>query len=155
MPRILLPVLALILSTLAHGQSMPSVDALKSSDTLKSVQDAAGGSLSGLLQSQLGLTEDQADGSIGSLLELAGEKLSAGDFDKFAGMIPGADKYLETAKSLGALAGPLTSVSDLNESLSSLGISQETIQRYVPMITDYVGKLGGDEAKALLQQVLS
>ena len=95
----------------------------------------------------------QADGSIGSMLSLASQKLSAGDYDKFAGMIPGADKYLESAKSLGAVAEPLASLGDFNSALSSLGISPETIEKYVPMITEYVGKLGGDDATKLLSQL--
>ena len=150
----ILPLLLLAVSSLAQGQSMPSMDDLKSDDAMKSLESAAGGSLSGLLQGQLGLTEDQADGSIGSLLSLAGEKLESGEFDKLAGMIPGADKYMDTAKSLGAVTGPLKSLDDLNKSLGALGISPETIEKFVPMVTEYVGKLGGDDAMGLLQKVL-
>jgi hypothetical protein len=136
------------------GQTLPEMSDLNAADAMESLENATGGSISSLLQGQLGLTEDQADGSIGSLLSLAGEKLSASDFDKLAGMIPGADQYLESAKSLGAVTNPLKSLADLNESLAALGISPETIEKFVPMVTDYLGKLGGDDAKALLAQFL-
>lgn len=146
-----LGVLACLITATAFGQTMPSMNA---DDAMASLEDVAGGSMSGLLQDQLGLSSDQADGSIGSLLSLANSKLSAGDFDKFAGMIPGADKYMDAAKSLGAVTGPLKSLGDLNQSLSALGISPETIEKFIPMVTDYLGKLGGPDASALLSQVL-
>jgi hypothetical protein len=130
------------------------MDNLKSDDAMAALESAAGGSLSSLLQDQLNLTSDQAEGGIGSLLSLANEKLNAGEFDKLAGMIPGADGYLEAAKNLGAITGPLKSVGDLNQSLSALGITPETIEKFVPMVTQYLGTIGGDEAKALLGQLL-
>jgi len=138
----------------ASGQTMPDMDSLKSGKAMESLQDAAGGSISALLQKQLGMTGDQADGSIGSLLSLASEKLSAGEFDKLAGLIPGADGYMDAARNLGAVAGPLKNVADLNQALSALGISPETIEKFAPMVTDYLGKLGGDDVRALLKQVL-
>jgi hypothetical protein len=138
----------------AIGQTLPSMDNLKSDDAMAALESAAGGSLSSLLQDQLNLTSDQAEGSIGSLLSLANEKLNAGEFDKLAGMIPGADGYLEAARNLGAITGPLKSVGDLNQSLSALGITPETIEKFVPMVTQYLGTIGGDEAKALLGQLL-
>lgn len=147
--------LLLILSTSpVPGQTLPGIGDLDTGAAMDSLEKAAGGSLSGLLQGQLGITEDQANGSIGSLLSLAGEKLSAGDFDQLAGMIPGADGYLDAARSLGAVSGPLKTLGDLNGALSALGISPETIEKFVPMVTEYLGKIGGDEAKALLGQVL-
>jgi hypothetical protein len=136
------------------GQTLPDMSDMNAAEAMANLESATGGSMSSLLQGQLGLTEDQADGSIGSLLSLAGEKLSAGDFDRFAGMIPGADKYLESARSLGAVADPLKSLADLNKSMAALGISPETIEKFVPMVTEYLGKLGGDDAKALLAQLL-
>jgi len=143
----------LILPTMAFSQSMDDLKKMATSDEAQSAMDSMGGSLSGLLQGGLDVTEDQADGSIGSMMSLASQKLSAGDYDKFANMIPGADKYLESAKSLGAVAEPLASLGDFNNALSSLGISAETVEKYVPMITEYVGKLGGDDATKLLSKI--
>ena len=48
--------------------------------------------------SKLGVTEDQAKGGIGSYLTLAQEKLAKGDFDKVAALVPGASKYMESAR---------------------------------------------------------
>ena len=154
MTRKLWPLVVLVLSSTAFGQSIPGMEDLGTKDTLKNIESAASGSMAGLLQGQLGLTEDQAQGSIGSLLSLASEKLNSGEFDQLAGMIPGADKSMDAAKRLGAVTGPLESLADLNQSLAALGISPETIEKFVPMVTDYLGKLGGKDAMGLLQKVL-
>jgi hypothetical protein len=118
-------------------------------------KDMASGPLAGMLESQLGVNEDQAEGGIGSLLSLAKSQLSGGDFEKLAGSIPGADGYIESAKQLGAVAGPLTSLTDLNAALGRLGIPPETIEKFVPMATDLVGQVGGEQARQLLSSALA
>src|SRR5262250_1449507 len=65
----------------------------------------------------LGLSKDQMQGGLGSVLKLAQEKLQKGDFDKVAAAIPGASGYLDKAKSLGAVSGPLKDVGGLNAAL--------------------------------------
>ena len=104
--------------------------------------------------SQLGLTEDQAKGGVGSYLTLLQEKLSKGDFDKIASYIPGASSYIESAKTLGAVTGPLGNVAGLNGALGKLGMSPDTIAKFTPMVTDYSGKLGGENVQKLLAGAL-
>jgi hypothetical protein len=55
----------------------------------------------GALKSALGVTDNQAQGGLGSILTLAREHLAKGDFDKIAAVVPGAQKYLDAAKKLG------------------------------------------------------
>lgn len=88
------------------------------------------------------------------MLSLASERLSADDFDKLAGAIPGAEGYLETARQLGAVAGPLKNLADLNAALARLGIPPEVAARFVPTVTDLVGKVGGEQARQLLALAL-
>jgi hypothetical protein len=107
-----------------------------------------------LLRRTLGMSEDQMEGGLGSILTLAQEKPSAGDFDKIASVIPGASGYLEKAKELGAVVGPLGSVEGLNGALGRLGIDQETAEKFVPAIKDLVGRLGGSDVGNLLGGVL-
>ena len=135
------------------AQSLGDLKDLTSSDTVAKAGESLGGSMSDILQSTLGIDQDQADGGIGSMLSLASEKLDAGDFDELAGMIPGAEKYMDSAKSLGAVSGPLKDLGGLNEALGSLGISPEIVEKFMPIITDYLGKLGGEDAKNLLAKV--
>lgn len=109
---------------------------------------------SSLLRRALGLSSEQLEGGIGSILTLAREKLAAGDFDQLADAIPGAGDYLETAKALGAVTGPIGDIDGLNSALGRLGIDQETAERFVPAARDLLSRLGSDEVGDLLNQVL-
>jgi hypothetical protein len=108
----------------------------------------------GLLRSTLGLSQEQLEGGLGSILTLAQEKLVAGDFDKIASVIPGADRYLAQAKELGAVIGPIGNTAGLNESLGRLGINQETAEKFVPAVKEVVSRLGGEDVGNLLGSVL-
>ncbi len=122
-----------------------------------SVPGMGGGSsnaLLGLLTSQLGVTETQAAGGVGSYLALAQEKLTKGDFDQVAALVPGASKYIDQARSLGAIAGPIGNLAGLNSSLGKLGISPETAAKFTPAVTDYLGKAGGSSVQNALAGML-
>jgi Protein of unknown function VcgC/VcgE (DUF2780) len=110
--------------------------------------------LLGMLTSQLGVTDNQAKGGVGSLLTLAKEKLPAADFTKVANVVPGASKYMDMAKTLGAVVGPLKNVAGLNGALGKLGMSTETIAKFVPAVTNFMGKTGGSTVTNLLATVL-
>jgi hypothetical protein len=106
------------------------------------------------LTSSLGVTENQAMGGTGSILTLAQEKLAKGEFDQIAKVIPGSTKYLDMAKSLGAVTGPLGNRSGLNSALTRLGISPTTAAKFVPAVTDFVGKAGGADVANMLSSAL-
>jgi hypothetical protein len=106
------------------------------------------------LTSKLGVTENQAKGGMGSLLTLAKEKLGGSDFSKLTAHIPHATKYIDTAKQLGAVTGPLKDKAGLNGALSKLGMNSETVSKFIPTVLDYVGKIGGDNAKNILASAL-
>ena len=121
---------------------------------LKSIGSAVKDPLMGMLTSQLGVTDDQAKGGVGSILTLAQEKLASGDFDKVAAVIPGASKYLESAKQLGAVAGPLENLAGLQGALGKLGMTPETISKFIPAVSNFGGSAGGSEVGSLLAGVL-
>lgn len=149
----LVMLIVIMIPTVSFSQSMDALRGLASSDAVKEASASMGGSVTDLLSSQLGLTSEQAEGGVGSMLTLASEKLVAGDFDKIADMIPGASGYMDKAKSLGAVAGPLGDLAGLNSALGSLGISPDMVSQFVPMVTKYLGGLGGSDISALLSQV--
>lgn len=122
--------------------------------SLASVAGSMKDPLMKMLTSQLGVTEDQAKGGIGSYLTLLQEKLAKGDFDKIASLVPGASSYLETAKTLGAVAGPLKNLSGLTGALGKLGMNADTAAKFVPAVTDYLGKAGGSSVQSMLAGVL-
>src|SRR5262245_47418180 len=94
----------------------PSIAGAQSIDMLKSMKDP----MTALLGSQLGVSENQAAGGVGSILTLAQEKLIKGDFDKIAQVVPGASKYMAEAKSLGAVTGPIKDMKGLQAALGRL-----------------------------------
>jgi hypothetical protein len=107
-----------------------------------------------LLARSLGMSNDQAAGGMGSILTLAQEKLARGDFDKLAAAIPGASQYLEQAKSLGAVAGPLKDLAGLKGALGKLGIDEQTASQFLSAVPGVVSKLGGSDVGKMLESVL-
>lgn len=122
--------------------------------TLKNLAASMKDPLLSMLTSQLGVTENQAKGGVGSLLTLAKEKLPAADFTKVANVVPGASGYMDLAKQLGAVAGPLKNVAGLNGSLGKLGMNADTIAKFVPMVSNFIGKAGGSTVSNLMAMVL-
>ena len=102
----------------------------------------------------LGLTTDQSAGAIGSYLGYAQEKLPAADYSKVAATVPGAEGYVQKAKDLGAVTGPISDVSGLNSAFGKLGISPEAASKVTPAITNYIGKAGGSTVQGLLSGIL-
>ena len=102
----------------------------------------------------LGLSKDQAAGGMGSVLTLAQEKLVKGDFDKVAAAIPGASQYVEQAKTLGAVTGPLKNVAGLKGALGKLGIDEQTASAFLSAVPGVVSKLGSPEVGKILGSVL-
>lgn len=137
-----------ILSALA---TLPLLAGAQSLDSLKKL---AGDPLVGMLKSTLGVTDAQAEGGVGSMLTLAQEHLAKGDFDKIAQVVPGTQKYLDSAKKLGAVTGPLKNSAGLNSAFSRLGMKPETATKFAPTVLDAVGKIGGDSTRNLLAGAL-
>jgi len=133
---------------MAATAAMPAIAQL---DSLKAL---VGDPLVGALKSALGVTDAQAEGGLGSILKLAQEKLAKGDFDKIAQVIPGSQKYLDTAKKLGAVTGPVTNSAGLNSAYSRLGIPPEKAAKFTPTVLDAVRKVGGDSVRNLLAGAL-
>jgi Protein of unknown function VcgC/VcgE (DUF2780) len=102
----------------------------------------------------LGMTKDQMQGGLGSVLTLAQEKLQKGDFDKVAAAIPGASGYVDQAKKLGAVNGPLKNLAGLNGALGKLGIKPDTASKFLSELPGLVSKVGGEDVGKLLGGVL-
>ncbi len=117
---------------------------------------AVGGTdLTSLLTSQLGITDKQASGGAGSMLQYAQKSLKPDDFSKVADSIPGIDSLLSAAPSLssalGALGGDsLGGMAAIASQFSSLGLNADMIQKFAPIILDYVKGTGGSDVMNLL-----
>lgn len=107
-----------------------------------------------MLTGQLNVTPDQAQGGVGSILTLAKEKLSGMDFNALTNLIPGADSYMKTAKNLGAVTWPVGDKAGLTSSFSKLGMGSDMVGKFSGVLSDFLGKAGGEPAKNLLASVL-
>ena len=141
------------LGALGALAALPAVAGAQSLDSLKGLLSSSD-PIVGALKGTLGVTDSQAEGGLGSILTLAQEKLAKGDFDKIAQVVPGTQKYLDAAKKLGAVTGPLANSAGLNSAFSKLGIPPEKAAKFTPTVLDAVGKVGGDSARSMLASVL-
>ncbi len=122
-----------LFSGCAELQSMMGTDALVS-----------------LLTNQLNVTANQAKGGLGSMLSLAKEKLSGADFSSLTKYIPGSDTYMQVSKDLGAVTGPINDQAGLQTAFSRLGMGSDMVGKFWGVLSDFVGKAGGEPAKNLL-----
>jgi len=107
-----------------------------------------------LLMNKLNINDNQAQGGVGSMLTLVKEKLSVKDFSTVTKLLPNAGQYMDTAKSLGAISGPVKNLAGLNGALSKLGMNADTTAKFVPTVTDFLSNAGGDKVKGLLAKAL-
>ena len=124
--------------------------------------------LIGMLTSQLGVTEKQAQGGAGSLFKFAQDQLSPSEFSTVESSLPGVDGLVAQAPDvggssllgggsslLGGSAGNLAGLETLTKSFDQLGMSPDMIQKFVPIISKYAEQVGGPEIAELLTTALS
>jgi hypothetical protein len=91
------------------------------------------------LAKNLGITEAQATGGVGAMLQQATGKLSAADFDTVRKSVPGIDQYLQASQE--ALGGAkLSDIGGLQGAFKKLGLKPEMVAQFKPYVLDYVGK---------------
>src|SRR5262245_18859687 len=104
------------------------------------------------LTKQLGVTQQQAAGGVGSMLSYAQGQLSPSDFSTVTKALPGADSYMKMASDyLGG--GTINSASGLGSAFSRLGMNPEMVNKFAPIVVDYAGKYGSSAAKSILAGV--
>jgi hypothetical protein len=130
-----------------------SVPVIGQAQSLKDMAGALKDPLISMLSSKLGVTDKQASGGMGSMLTLAKENLGAADYSKLTSVLPQASSYLDSAKQQGAVTGPVSNMAGLNKAFAKLGIKPEVANQFVPLVTDYLGKIGGPTVKGLLDTV--
>jgi len=119
-----------------------------------------------LISSQLGVTKDQAEGGAGSIFQLAKQNLSVEDFSSIAKAVPGIDKLIGAApkvkgssSSFGGISSMMGSnklggMAGLTNSFEKLGMSGDMVNKFMPIILDYVNSKGGEHAMNLLKGAL-
>jgi hypothetical protein len=121
-----------------------------------------------MLTSQLGVSDKQATGGAGLILQLAKSKLGGADFGKVASAIPDVEKLLSAApksggiagaiggltSSLGGGAGQLGNIAALAGGFKKLDLDPGLISKFVPIILQFVQSKGGSNVKGILEKVL-
>ncbi len=127
-----------------------------------------------MLTDSLGVTQQQAEGGLGSLFNFAKGNLAQDNFGQLSSLLPGVDQLLgavpevsETAsqESSGGLSGLLNTAAQYSDSLQAvnqvtqqfqaLGLEPEMILQYIQVAQQYLNTPEGQQAKQLLMDGLS
>jgi len=132
--------------------------------SFQATAQAEGPDLIQMLTSQLGISGEQASGGAGAMFQYAQENLDAADFATVAKGVPAMDEMIAMApepenssalgKAGGALGGfdkSLGGMAGLASSFESLGLDADMVSKFLPIVSDYIGSVSGDQAAALLQ----
>lgn len=103
---------------------------------------------------QIGVSETQAAGGIGSMMSLAQSKLSPETFAKVSQSMPNVDRYMKTVQEVLGPNAKITDLASLKSAFSRFGMGPEMIAKFKPFVMDAIGKAGGDSVKTLLGGVL-
>jgi hypothetical protein len=119
------------------------------------------------LSQQIGGSPEQAAGAAGALFGIAKSRLSAGDFSKVSGAVPGMDMLLKAAPAAGGsslpaglpgglsqLGGTAAGLASAAGAFSKLGLKPEMVAAAVPVLTSFVTKSGGANVGNLLAGAL-
>jgi len=101
--------------------------------------------------SSLGISPEQAIGGVGALMNLVEGKLSAEDFAKVAGSIPNLNELMKQAEGLSAFTGPITDMAGVEQSFEMLGMDKGKVDQFIPEVTNFASKNGGEEVRSLLE----
>ena len=127
------------------------------------------GDLVSLLVSQLGVTEQQAEGGAGAVFKTAQDNLQADDYATLIHSVPEitglvekapvlkkeSSSWMSSASSLlGDSGKKAESTNSLLDSFTSLGMGGDMLANFTPIISNYLQKNGGDICVKLLQSVL-
>ncbi len=127
-----------------------------------------------MLTDSLGVTEQQAEGGLGSLFNFVKGNLTQDNFGQLSSMLPGVEQLLgavpevsETSsqESGSALSGLLNTAAQYSDSLQAvnqvsqqfqaLGLEPEMILQYIQVAQQYLNTPEGQQAKQLLMDGLS
>jgi hypothetical protein len=139
----------LVMSVLA---SMPLL--LTACSTAPTTSTMTDKSKLGTLASSLGISSEQAQGGLGSMLEVARQRLANEDYLRIVKYIPEADEYIGVARRLSVFEQASSTATALDAAFRTLGITPEQQQKFVAAVTEYLTKAGGPEVGHLMTGAL-
>ena len=148
------------IATASAQDAPPASTAAAPAET--TVDQTASPELVGELVKELAITPSQAQAGAGTLFGVAKSKLTAADFAKVAGAVPGMDGLLKAApatgkgglEALASQAGGIGGMVAAASTLSKLGLKPDTIAKFAPTLVKLVQSKGGAEIGKLLAGAL-
>ncbi|OBU32916.1 DUF2780 domain-containing protein [Photobacterium kishitanii] len=129
-------------STMSYAFSLSNIFGGESADQV--VSQVAQNPLTKTLISELGVKPEQAAGGAGALLGLAASQLSGPQGNELAKLIPGAEKLTDSLPlGLGQL---LSNQANIDKVFSVLGMDPSMINKFIPVITQFLGQQGASNA---------
>lgn len=121
-----------------------------------------------MLTSQLGISNDQANGGAGLIFKLAKDTLGGAEFGQVANAVPGVEDLMASApeggglaSKLGGLASSLTgdagnlgNLATLAAGFKNLDLDSGMISKFIPIVLSFVQSKGGDTVKTILQKII-
>ncbi|NMH65060.1 DUF2780 domain-containing protein [Shewanella salipaludis] len=159
----------LIGATLTVPASAGWLDKLTAApETATQATEPQSNELVGSVMSQLGLSQSQSEGGLGSLLSLAQSSLGAEDFGQLSASIPDAEGLLAAAPATDSdagMSGLLSKAGSLGsafqgsamvyDAFEKLGISKELVAPMTEILKSYLQTNGAEGSADLLLQGLS
>ena len=135
---------------------------------------AAAAGLMDMLTGQLGVTQPQAQGGVGALMDVAQQNLGADEYSSLIAKSPdlavsaageaagsalggGGSSFggmLQGASSLLGDSGTMGQAAQLAQSFDGLGLSPDMVGQFGKVVLDYVQNTGGTEMMKLLSNAL-
>lgn len=120
------------------------------------------------LTQQLGVSDQQAKGGVGLILDLVKSQVSGDEFSQVSSAIPQADELVDSAPkqtSVGdAIGGLVSSVTGSDSGLGGLAslvsgfgkldLDSDMVSKFLPVVLSFVQSKGGDTIKNILAGVL-
>jgi hypothetical protein len=120
--------------------------------------------LVGMLMKELDISNDQAMGGAGALFNFAKEGLSSDEFDKVSSAVPDMSGYLNAIPALGGESSTgilgkatqtLVGMPAVTAAFEKLGLSQDMVGLFTPLLVNYVDKKGGKAVGDLLRKAFN
>jgi len=120
--------------------------------------------LVGELTKGLSITPHQATGGAGALFGLAKSRLNPADFSKIAAVVPGMGSFLKAAPSssggsglsglTSSLPGNMGGLASAGTAFQKLGLSPGMVEKFVPILTNFLQTKGGANVASLFSGAL-
>ena len=116
--------------------------------------------LVGMLTKELKITDDQAKGGAGALFNYAKESLSSDEFDQVSDAVPDMSGYLKAIPALGGSSTgmlgkatqTLVGMPAVTAAFDKLGLSQDMVGLFTPLLVNYVDDKGSKAVGDLLRK---